>query len=523
MLSYTFKGHLDPSSKHSHITVHNVTIDMHGKYKCSVKTDLGTHEAEQDLVVISQSNCKLNDWRVTSQPTSCREMFRLDCRNMFPKPVPSCGLWNGKSDKFIRSVTVDISEEPNKQTYRVRYSDSFELQPQNDRVITHQTKQTNQINSDLIQYAGHLTFKCDIIVPETSWRLSLIHRMFDYDDGCLQDPLETIERVRLNYSHYATSRMQQAGYLMDKQVDEIEMLASGLKYELLPANMSRTSKIELNCWRKPRLGTLARLSCLTKANQVKLVGANLLECQRSGWVPISEASLKKSQTARGRRPTPRSSRKVVEGSSGIVTSLNTGLDQTIDLSGRHDENHHEEETTTEIEVLPSGSNDIEESTVLRQPTNGDSLSPTEVDQIIIPTTPEPDPQPELVYRPISVDDQRQATLSPSQLAALLPTCVSTRRHLKSSSPVSNRLPLLEGAIILESSANPANSRHSVANNQKNTDQQNSIFNFFSSSGSKSIQPITLIVLMSLFISIGLSVVNLQSFLVVQSQQNRCKR
>lgn len=269
MLAYAFKGHVDPSSKYSHLILHNVTIEMHGRYRCSMKTDLNQHEHEHQLVVISQAACRLDDWRVRSEPQQCRESFKLDCRHMFPRPVPSCGLWNSQTDRFIRALSLDISEEngplkhnsstnyhydlqqqhhtnnkqasqvvQNYETYRIRYRDKFELlssrvsnnngnHSEQQLSGSHSSSIIRNMNeipipvgassaigrpdqADLLQLAGHLVFKCDIVIPDTSWRLSLSHKMFDYRDACMSNPLETIDWLRQNYSQSIRARLQEA-------------------------------------------------------------------------------------------------------------------------------------------------------------------------------------------------------------------------------------------------------------------------------------------------------------------------
>jgi len=476
VLSFTFKGHIDPSSKHSHLTIHNVSIEMHGKYKCSVKTDLGAHEAEQDLIVISQTSCKLNDWRVTSLPSECKEMFRFDCKNMFPKPVPSCGLWNGKLDKFIRSVMVDISEEENKQTYRIRYADKFDLGSNDNtnlmiRGASHRAN--NSVSqSDLLQFAGHLIFKCDISVPETSWRLSLVHKMFDYDDGCHQDPLEAVERMRSNYSNYATAKMRQAGYLSDRQPDEFEMLASNLKYELIGPNSATSSgdaQVQLNCWRKPRLGSLARLSCATRSSQARLVGANLLECGPTGWVPLLEQAggqfLRQAGGARLGPPPP-------QAESGL--SSNDLAENQLSAGGN----------STEVEVIPSAEGVASSGAQFEEDRQAGERA--------------------TLTKPL------EPALTPSQLAALLPTCVSTRRQHPANTITSNRLPLLDELRTLESSYSSQEidhkhlgSQHRAATQRKSS---SSLFNFNSSTGSK-VEPNLRLTLLSLFIVLLFTIAN----------------
>lgn len=454
---------------------------MHGKYKCAVKTDLGSREMEQELVVISQSNCKIEDWRVTSQANECRETFKFDCRNMFPKPVTSCGLWNSKLDKFIRSVMVDISEEPNKQTFRIKYSGKFELPPhpsgirtsRNGSSVGNSSDSSNgSFNDDLLQFAGHLMFKCDIIVPETSWKSSLTYRMFDYNEGCLQDPLDTIERMRLNYSHYATTRMQQAGYFATKDLDDFEMLASNLKYELLPSSPGKPLKVD--CWHKPRLGSLARLSCANRANQARLVGASLLECRPEGWMPVSGSLQKKTlkKLPRARRP-PRPSR-------GVNT---TEPSDTLQGKSRFEDGDTTSDASAELvstnSQLPDTNNDLEESHPSTLTTTSLTASqPLEIE--FIPTNQKI--LSSLGLQTQSTELVQPSTLTPAQLAALLPTCVSNRRAHISSTIVSNRLPLLDEARILESSSGPNSRNKQLRNNNQDKSFFNSFFNF-SSSGS----------------------------------------
>lgn len=541
---------------------------MHGKYTCYIKTDLGVHEMEQDLIVISQTSCKLNDWRVTSQPGQCRETFKFDCRNMFPKPVPSCGLWNSKFDKFIRSITVDISEEPNKQTYRIKYSDKFELTKQQQQVTSisnsssRAAKSTMVLNSDLLQYAGHLMFKCDIIIPETSWKLSIMHRMFDYNDGCYQNPLETIERMRHNYSYYAASKLQQAGYLMDRQLDDFGMLASQLKYEILPGNYSHylntitsntkslstslssplstsqlSPKVELNCWQKPVIGSIARLSCATQLSQVKLMGTNLLQCQPTGWVPILESSIPPLSTAKkhsSRHKSPRFSRQ-----EGAKLSNNGNQTGNLDLASNNNNNNSDNKNSLEDDnddsTASDNSNDLEESMNAVEIRKDPKAKPAIPTAAITTTTPTDeilvfeDNQSAVTLSALQQQQQGPTNLSPAQLAALLPTCVSTKRRHQSI--ISNRLPLLDEARILESSSNTK--QHLETNRQQQQDknrQRNSIFNL-SPSGSETkfcykshhqaIATISLMFLIWFMLSIRQNI----AFVVQQQQQQQqsCKR
>lgn len=495
---------------------------MHGKYKCSVKTDLGSHEFEQDLIVVSEPNCKLDDWRINSEPSNCRESFRFDCRNMFPKPVPSCGLWNGKLDKFIRSVSVDISKEEHlgnrqleifanlsqaskqirshqsnrPQTYRVSYIDRFELnkslatqanpndqqQSSQNNIFTYAKDYSRKIeanqasqhhnesnqkapapmpNTDLLQYAGHLIFKCDITIPDTSWKLSISHRMFDFNDGCNMDPLDTIAKIRQNYSQSVTMRMQKAGYLADRQVDDIEMMSAELSYELLPAQNYRQSrqvvgstfeannKLDLNCWQKPRFGTLARLSCANKSGpeKYKFLGASLLECRPNGWVLLAESiQLEKSFVSKG-----------LTGNSNLgMTNRNRG-----DKISRF---KNPEDSLNGFNYNSFNGNDNEnddlDSTEAQNPQRIDKSNipviTTTTDPIDIDLTQEID-----VSQPIDDLIAYKHTLGSFQVSQLLPTCISTRRQPISKDILNNKISFKD-SHILESSLQVSKQQNRLA-------------------------------------------------------------
>lgn len=492
VLSYTFKGHIDPGSKHSHLTIYNVTTDMHGRYKCSVRTDLGSHEIDHDLVIISQSNCRLNDWHITSDPAECRETLRLDCRGMFPRPVLSCGLWNGKLDKFIRSVVVDISEEPNKDSYRVRYSAIFDLRQQSGN-------KSSIVHSDsLLQYAGHLIFKCDIIVPETSWRLSLTHKLFNYTDACYQDPLETIERMRHSYSQYAASRMQQAGLMAaDRRLEDFDILSSSLKYELIPSKSATSSRksskqqqqqIEVNCWQKPKIGTFARLSCANRnADQYQyqhlyqhhqpyqhqlpqrppeLIGANLLECRRNGWVPVIDAD-SESKFLKGVQRKRLNGRRVdQQQQSNMDLKLTTGNAAAMD----------DTDDPTEDNVLPTI-----RSNHLDAETDATTTATPDTDFVNIPTTKQYSITQIDYYRQspdISYGETNDQQLTPSQMASLLPTCISVKPRTSQQATRLSRLPLTDNDTTKNRQQNRGNNRQKIP-------QYKSIFSFTSSSAPSS--------------------------------------
>lgn len=587
MLTYAFMGHIDNSSTIHHIIIHNVTTEMHGKYKCSIRTDLGTDEYEQSVVVITQPACRLGDWRIRTDPSQCRETLVLDCRNMFPKPAPSCGLWNGKLEKTIMGLSVDISEEaepssstngvaPVKsyssrrpRTYRVRYVQQFDLlrrpPPSSVSALVDATNADNKISTTnssgssllramknnrpispayLLQFAGHLWFKCDIVVPETSWRLSLVHKIFDYPDACLQDPLEAVAKWRLNYSQYAASQMQQAGYLpvrnKHQQMDDFELLTSNLKYELLAGAGSK--QIELNCWRKPKLGTLAKLSCVQPKVQVqhlsefqapaRLKGASLLQCGEYGWFPVKGSNIDSNGKIQQQDSRPRKILKQRSSSNSTATTatlrndggagialLEGKIPQKNGSSKERQQQQQQQPVVTYIQAIDSNDldNDSNEDQELdHTPPTATATTTTTTATATTTIDDSGDQSLDIIPAFDAFDEDGAASgtggghitpprspqaadpllsMPASEMAGLLPTCVSPKpaRHPHqqiSSRPLSsdNRLPLRDSRpppgnhlSVLESSAKP------VSNGQKpeTADESGfglaSIFNFSSSS------------------------------------------
>ena len=462
---------------------------MHGKYNCSIKTDLGTHSGEHDVVVISGQQCKLNDWRIHSEQTKCRELFRLDCRNMFPKPVPSCGLWDDKTKRFIRSVSIDMTEEGNHQTalkdnttttttitvqqqsalrdtYRVSYSDRYTLKLSDGS--------TNPQLLDLLAHAGHLIFKCDILVPETKWNVSLSHKMFNFQDGCNQDPLEAIEHLRSNFSHYASQRMQQAGYHLSaqhsQQPDELEMLTTSLQYEIIPpshfisndrnnladgrlssvvqtrtdvthhlshsneTNQPKIDKnIDLNCWQRPRIGSFAKLSCANQRNgQIKLIGANLLECRPSGWVPVKSSIRNLGEPTAVRRQQAIQKKLAAIAAGRRPTRAERPDGQALQPSRV---NPNRVEGPAEL----GGDEDDDDSSAPRTPHEVDNSTRAPGVRVV-----------DLLEERVRYENEIQSStrdyeqLSPSELAALLPTCVSVAPSKPRKQ--TNHLPKLEASM-----------------------------------------------------------------------------
>lgn len=482
VLSYTFKGHIDHNSTHSRLLIRNVTIEMHGQYKCSVRTDLGAHESERQLVVVSPGQCKASDWRVTSDQAGCSELIRLDCRQLFPRPVSSCGLWDAKLDKFIQSVALDISEDPpawalaepssssspsgargqnhfnGTKTYRIKYADRFELLLPDGRV--------NPQRQELLQYAGHLIFKCDILIPDTSWRMSLAHKMFDFSDGCNQAPLEAVERMRARVGQRALLQLQQMYSKSRHQFDEIEMPATNLRFELLPAaaehqvasqqadskyqlvaggppggQLNRSTRkslavaqqgvkpMALNCWQRPRYGARVRLSCAQPADKrqvVRLSGASQLECRPSGWVPVGGAALPAAslnEIGADQRP-PKKAAAAAMASLRTARRLDLGQSSSarlaagggLNVSGQTSENESENDDD-DASWRPA-------STTANEATN------------------KPDAGDEHDEEHEHMDTV--AELTPAELAALLPKCVAISNAPARRTGV-GRLHLLNGA------------------------------------------------------------------------------
>lgn len=319
VLSLDFKGRVDESSTPFKLRLRNVTLAMHGLYRCQVKTDLSLNEFVENpdpklVSVIARVACSHDSWRLSANASDCRETLKLDCRHMFPKPSPSCGIFDARRDKLITALLLDITHEPPQQqspgvakpqlpqTYRIRYSNSIKL-----------NEPSSQFGY-LREFGNALEFRCDLSVPHTSWKLTLAKRLFDFRDSCDESPLEFVEALRATYTQMASSviRTQQPSAAGAEAAD-FEMLASRLKYELLsaddrqsvvaatpaaatqsasfkklvassarasPAEQQASDEAGLGCFRKPKTHSRVRLSC--ESENSKLVGAQFLECQPDG-------------------------------------------------------------------------------------------------------------------------------------------------------------------------------------------------------------------------------------------------
>jgi len=333
--------------------------------------------------------------------------------------------------------------------------------------------------------------------------------MFDYQDGCNQDPLEAIEMMRMNFSQHATKRLQLAGYYSTNQSGSeniLDMLTSSLKYEIIPpsrfisGNLEKNNLInqvksqssngfssadhqsgninnhehninksplkqpsvdplvDLNCWQRPKIGSFARLSCVNnKKSQVKLIGANLLECRPRGWTPVrssitnigmptvarkQQADQKRrlssslAAAASGRRPT-RAERPDGQELTPVSSSPNRVEGESI--TGPYNEKRPEEDD--------DDNSDDSAAEVLTDRHGGvESSSEQEGKAVNSFPSANQDGQEEKIRFENEVQSSDYDQLSFNELAALLPACVSLAPANKPKiRPNSNRLPLIEAS------------------------------------------------------------------------------
>lgn len=156
-------------------------------------------------------------------------------------------------------MMVHIDENPD-HTYTVSYSGVFKIEDKGE---------------NFYKYDGNISFKCDLSVPDTDYKFSIEYPLFNYKDGCFENPLEYIEELRSNYTKRAASIIMDRGLInMDS---DIEILSSPLTYVIAGPK---------NCWGKPRHKSMARISCLNL--HTELTGINELECTKQGWRPHAQ-------------------------------------------------------------------------------------------------------------------------------------------------------------------------------------------------------------------------------------------
>ncbi|RWS16805.1 hypothetical protein B4U79_15852 [Dinothrombium tinctorium] len=176
----------------------------------------------------------------------CEESITFFCRGMFPKPSPACGLYNDltgtkkqrRADKscficaqlkhlgtYIKALSFDRVEKRPDDTYEVSFFRRF-------------------FARDYLEFRGHMSFRCYIIIVSTTWRRGVHHKMFG-DAGC---------------------------------VEKIPEIPNGY-YNLTP---------ERTCWNTPRDGSRLAFGC---NENYELVGESSFVCADGSWKPESNQTL----------------------------------------------------------------------------------------------------------------------------------------------------------------------------------------------------------------------------------------
>ncbi|KAG9509084.1 hypothetical protein GZH46_02407, partial [Fragariocoptes setiger] len=351
IVSRILSGHVKLGSTPTNVMLTNVTLAMHGTYTCTIVTDMGQSSNEIALIVITPNACRTNDWHFESATNKCTEHVQFDCRSFHPLPVPACGLWNTRLAKFISSVLISIvpdtvtstgAEQSGAapvtavRTYRVSYSNVFEFNattrvalnggfPIQQNTMTydktnklslisdHQLKASASETADTstttakqkqamlrqLRPPNGLTFRCELMVPDTTWRLNIEKELFYEPFDCYEDPLEYLARIRRNltalvtgalslseHAHHmlppataASSEMKSNELDTDHySIDDYSSSNNLMRYELLGPT---------NCWHRARHKSMARFSCV--ASEARLRGAQYLECHAGEWRLLTSA------------------------------------------------------------------------------------------------------------------------------------------------------------------------------------------------------------------------------------------
>lgn len=66
-------------------------------------------------------SCTQEKWKTHSDMVNCKEQISLSCRQMYPKPITACALYNDYTDKIIKVETINRIY-PNNRDYTFNLS-----------------------------------------------------------------------------------------------------------------------------------------------------------------------------------------------------------------------------------------------------------------------------------------------------------------------------------------------------------------------------------------------------------------
>ncbi|KAI2805312.1 hypothetical protein BLOT_004307 [Blomia tropicalis] len=215
-----FRGHVDYNSADllNTVTLFGITMSFAGQYACRVITEKSESENTAHMTVVVDA-CKDANWRTKTDMVNCVEEISFHCVGMFPKPSPACSIHNDATDQYFAGETFDLIERLPNGTYEIAMQRRYSAE-------------------NFTEFAGQLSFHCDLLVLMTSWRLGIRYKLFG-DAGCVNVPPEI-------------------------------------------ANGSRVVSGERTCWNTPRESSRAIYSC---DEPFQLLGPSVLVCRNGNWIP----------------------------------------------------------------------------------------------------------------------------------------------------------------------------------------------------------------------------------------------
>ena len=144
-------------------------------------------------------SCDQNSWSTRSDMVSCREQISFSCLNVFPRPQPSCALYNEYTGRvFLRFFQFLFYLPPffvtNHSKGSIIESELVERIEQTDSHAFNLSLFRQYRAEDLRRLNAPVSFRCRLKVEYTAWIRTFSHHLFS-DSGCLlAQPNQTLAR-----------------------------------------------------------------------------------------------------------------------------------------------------------------------------------------------------------------------------------------------------------------------------------------------------------------------------------------
>ncbi|XP_074597707.1 uncharacterized protein LOC141852567 [Brevipalpus obovatus] len=223
VISGVFKEQVDETkSSPSFVLIQRANVHMHGNYTCKVKSEISCSDMDTKLTIINDA-CKESDWTMYSDMVHCLEVIRLECIGMFPKPIPSCGVFEKNSGQFLKAEPFSSIDRLENGSYHLYMSHKYSADEYRKKI-------------------GDFYFKCTFTILGTSWTRTINSHLFARP-GC--PPPQQVDHGRYT--------------LRPKSCWNVPVEGSILTYEC-DKNHTLSKPAELIClngeWRRPMDGEI---------------------------------------------------------------------------------------------------------------------------------------------------------------------------------------------------------------------------------------------------------------------------